>query len=157
MSLTDLASIGNFVSGVAIVASLIYAALQFRIYAKTAHETRLIAGTENIQQFTLAIASNADIARIYRDGLEDMDSLESLDQWRFGSLMQTLISYMTLAIEFDDIADPRLTEKSLYWILGRPGAGVWWKKARFMYNEKIQLVIDEAVKEGAARNRRVSG
>src|SRR5208283_134959 len=145
MTLLDLASIGNFVSGVAIVVSLTYAALQFRIYAKAAHETRLVASIENIQQFTLSIASSPDVARIYRDGLEDLDSLESIDQWRFGALMQTLVAYMSLAIEFDDVSDPRLTEKALYWILGRPGAGAWWKKARFMYDEKIARVIDEAV------------
>jgi len=43
MSLSDLASLGSFVSGFAILISLIYAGLQLRAFARAAQESRAIA------------------------------------------------------------------------------------------------------------------
>ena len=152
MSLSDLAALGSFISGVAIVVSLIYAAMQFRVYAKAAHESRVIAINTDIQQFRMSLVLNPDVARIYRDGLEDLGKLESIDQWRFGALMQTLIGNFALGIEFKDVQDPTDVESSLRWILNRPGARSWWPKARHIFSDTVRVAIDKAIDEGHAHS-----
>ena len=148
MSLSDLASLGSFVSGLAILVSLIYAGLQLRAFAKAAHESRVVAWNADIQQFRMAIASDPDVARIYRDGLKDHDGLENIDQWRFGALMQVLVANFYLAIEFKDISASAAVEPTYKWILRRPGARVCWPKARHMFSPTVVSVIDHALSEG---------
>ena len=150
MSLSDLASIGTFISGIAIVVSLIYAALQFRVYAKGAHENRYIGFTNDIQQFRMAIATDPEIARIYRDGLDDLDKLDSIDQWRFGALMQALVQNFAIGMEFGDINGPTDMQKNLAWILGRPGARAWWPRARQIFSDSVVAAVEKAQSAGRA-------
>lgn len=145
MSLEDIYFVSQTIAAVAIVASLIYAALQFRVYAKAAHEVRFAQSVSHIQQFRLLIASNPEVARIYRDGLEDLNKLDALDQWRFGALMQEVLTYHALEQEFGDVTDSATNLSTLGWVLGRPGARQWWQKAQRAFPPKIRAIAEKAV------------
>lgn len=144
MTLEDAYFISQIVAAVAILVSLIYAGLQFRIFAKQAREARLAAYTSDIQQFRSAILADRDVARIYRDGLEDFAKLDPLDQWRFGALMQNLTQNMTLQLEFKDILPPEDVQVGWEWIVCRPGYRTWWSRAKRLYAGPTRKLVEDA-------------
>lgn len=144
MSLEDAYYISQIVAAVAILASLIYAGLQFRIFARQAREARLAAYTSDIQQFRQAILADRDVARIYRDGLVDFTKLDPLDQWRFGALMQNLTQSMTLQLEFKDILPAEDITAGWEWIVCRPGYRTWWSRAKHLYGGPTRKLVEDA-------------
>jgi hypothetical protein len=81
MSLSDLASLGSFVSGVAVLFSLIYLALQVR-QAKHHQRSLMVQGqTARVIELYAEVIGNGDFARILdkgRDGATDLTSTELL-------------------------------------------------------------------------------
>lgn len=69
MTLEEIYYLSQIAASVAILASLIYAALQFRVYAAAAREARYTTAVSDLQEFRKIIAADADCARLYRDGL----------------------------------------------------------------------------------------
>lgn len=153
MSLEDAYYISQIVAAVAILASLIYAGLQFRIFAKQAREARLAAYTSDIQQFRSLMVGDRDVARIYRDGLEDFTKLDPLDQWRFGALMQNLTQNMTLQLEFRDILPPEDVKTGWEWIVCRPGYRTWWSRAKHLYGGPTRKLVEDAHAVADARKK----
>jgi hypothetical protein len=143
MSLNAIYEISQIIAAIAIIASLIYGGLQFRAYAEAARHARVAASTNQLQMFNSQLSQNEDVARIYRDGLADFDKLESIDQWRFGALMQQLVHYFYLAYRFRDAMTPLALTHNAEWIFGRPGAREWWPKGRHMFDPELQSWMDE--------------
>jgi hypothetical protein len=75
MSLTDLAAIGSFVSGMAVLASLIFVGFQLRQNTKAIRAEASQAHAQNWQQITMQIAGSLEAARIWRLGLNGIESL----------------------------------------------------------------------------------
>ncbi|HEY1614479.1 MAG TPA: hypothetical protein VGF97_12385 [Rhizomicrobium sp.] len=83
MSLSDLAAIGSFVSGLAVLASLIFVGFQLRQNTQAVRAGASQAHTQNWQQITLAVTESGEFARIWRLGLDDIASLNDDEKVRF--------------------------------------------------------------------------
>jgi hypothetical protein len=83
MSLADLAAIGSFVSGVAVLASLIFIGFQLRQNTRAVRAAASQAHSQNWQQITLPVVESGDFARIWRLGLEDVERLTDDERMRF--------------------------------------------------------------------------
>jgi hypothetical protein len=151
MTLADISDLSQTIAAVAVIISLVYAGLQFRIYAQAAREARLATSTADLQDFRRILATDADCARIYRDGLADMRRLDSLEQWRFGALMQLVVTNFQYNVKYSDVVDAELLKASVASIMQRPGARQWWAKGRMTVDREARAVIDAAVADGAAR------
>jgi hypothetical protein len=125
VTLEDVSNLSQAIAALAVVVSLVYAALQFRIYAKAAREARVIAVMSDIQEFRKIIATDADCARIFREGLRDPASLAAPEAWRFGALMQMLITNVHLVGEFPDVFKGG-PDSIPAWVFQRPGFRQWW-------------------------------
>ena len=65
MMLEQIYALSSTIAALALVLSLIYASLQFRINTKVARDARLIAAAAVFQDFSRLLASNAECARIF--------------------------------------------------------------------------------------------
>ena len=83
MSLSDLSAIGSFVSGMAVLASLLFISFQIRQNTKAVRAAASQAHSQNWHQITLPVVENADFARIWRLGLEDITPLTEDERMRF--------------------------------------------------------------------------
>lgn len=83
MSLSDLAAIGSFISGLAVLASLIFVGYQLRQNTQAIRAGASQAHSQNWQQITQPVIDNGEFARIWRLGLEDIDSLTDDERVRF--------------------------------------------------------------------------
>ncbi|MBL9097664.1 MAG: hypothetical protein JNK07_12115 [Alphaproteobacteria bacterium] len=145
MTLEDVSVLSQIVASVAVVASLIYAALQFRVYAAAAREARYTTAVSDLQEFRKIIATDADCARIYRDGLEDLSKLDSVEQWRFGALMQLVVTNFAYGIKFGDAIEAELQRTAVITTMRRPGAHAWWAKARYTVDAATRATVDDAI------------
>ena len=83
MSLTDLASLGNFVSGVAVAVTLVFLVIQMRqntLAVRGATSQALSAAYGELSNITVV---NADMARIWRLGHADIGQLTDDERVRF--------------------------------------------------------------------------
>src|SRR5215468_9355514 len=103
MTLEQVSYLSQTIAAVAVVVSLIYAALQFRTYVKAAGDTRYIAAQSDIQAFQRMIVADPDCARIFRDGLADDANLDNTERWRFGAMMQMIVANMDYTHRFQDV------------------------------------------------------
>ena len=143
MTLDQVYALSPTVASLALVLSLVYASLQFRINTKVARNARLIAAAAVFQDFSRLLASNADCARIFRDGLADLSKLDPIERWRFGSMMQMLIANSQLVLELQSVGyQDYFHARSMQQIMGRPGARQWWVHERKMFAPTTIAAVD---------------
>ncbi|HVV32051.1 MAG TPA: hypothetical protein VHC73_02390 [Vitreimonas sp.] len=134
MTLDQLYALSPTIAALALVVSLIYASLQFRINTRVARNARLVAAASVVQDFSRLLASSADCARIFRDGLEDLAKLDPVERWRFGSMMQMLIANSQLVLELENVGyQDYFHTRSMHQIMRRPGARQWWARESKMF------------------------
>ena len=83
MTLADLSSIGSFISGVAVLASLIFVGFQLRQNTQAVRATASQAHASNLQQIVAPIVESGEVARLWRIGLSGFDNLTEDEQVRF--------------------------------------------------------------------------
>ncbi len=138
MSLEQISYLSQIVASLAVVASLIYAALQLRIYTKQARESRLIAASSDIQEFRRMLAADPNCARIFSDGLADLNQLDRTEQLRFHAMMQLAMTQVRYISTFADVP-PEMNAATLW---SQPGARQWWATARLHYTPHMVALID---------------
>ena len=154
MTLDQVYALSPTVASLALVLSLVYASLQFRINTKVARNARLIAAAAVFQDFSRLLASNADCARIFRDGLADLGKLDPIERWRFGSMMQMLIANSQLVLELQSVGyQDYFHARSMQQIMGRPGARQWWVHERKMFAPTTITAVD-AIFDAAGKAER---
>ena len=149
MSLTDLASIGSFVSGVAVVVSLIYLSLQIR--QNTKHSQALI------QQGRAARIADTSLrmAHLRNDDAIDkcfMGSTDVTDKDVARFLFACRAIFVSAEDSFfqheqgllDDTAFESF-QSSVRAGMGAPGLAVAWKMTRAMYEPKFRTFIERAM------------
>src|SRR5450755_4643097 len=83
MTLADLSSLGSFISGIAVLASLIFVGFQLRQNTQAVRATASQAHATNYHSITDAICVNEDLARIWLRGLSHYEGLTEEDRLRF--------------------------------------------------------------------------
>jgi hypothetical protein len=99
MSWQDLGSIGEMVSAIAVVVSLIYLAFQIRQNTnqidqntEAARATAFDSSMAQLGTARQAILENEDVARIYHEGSIDPDSLSDHDLLRYRLIVHNVLS-----------------------------------------------------------------
>ena len=88
MSLSDLASIGSLVSGVAVLVSLIFVGFQVRQNTMQLRRAELNSSMEQASAWRLAIIENAEVAELWVKGRSGTDALNASGEVRFDLLLE---------------------------------------------------------------------
>ena len=150
MTIQDLGSVSELVAALATVATLAYLALQIRRsnILGLAESQRVAATTPAM----LSIAENADLARIWEQGLRDRSSLKPDEKARFdmllanlmGGLSSSIIDQIRFGFHGDEtVADSSSNVQSL---LSAPGGAEWWVIYRRGYPKRFQRFVDEQIR-----------
>jgi hypothetical protein len=83
MSLSDLASLGSFVSGLAVLVSLLFVGFQLRQNAQAVRATASQAHSANYHSIVGPLSANAELARIWLNGLSHYEEQSNEDRARF--------------------------------------------------------------------------
>jgi hypothetical protein len=131
MSLEDLGNIGEFVAAIAVVASLVYLAVQIRQNTRQVNANTLDQATQSFSRFRDPMIRDRALAELFTIGLRDVDALDGPDRLRFRHLLMDLfLGYLSLYLRSEDSAVSRdmwvANIPGLRVLLSQPGVAAWW-------------------------------
>jgi len=154
MSLEELGSIGEFVGAIGVVVSFFFLAIQIRQNTKALRNAAAKEMAQHTAQFLLPIVENAEVARIFRVGLQDWDSLDQDDRMRFSMhLFDAFYYFQLLFTQYQqrqiDLEYWASQKTVIFWYIRQPGVRRWWSKAKSRLNKSFVDFV-EAESAGAS-------
>lgn len=151
MSLELLVAVAQITGSVAVVVTVAVLALQVRENTKTSRMTGQQMVNDGWIEVAHLVAQDAEITRIYREGMKDLSSLGPDDQWRFGALMQIVFASSQNAFLFgDEIQKSRMNSRLAdNFMLRQPGPRQWWPRAKDLYHPQFQAYMDQRLEDFA--------
>jgi hypothetical protein len=158
MSLSDLAAIGSFVSGVAVVVSLVFLYFQVRqLNAQAKHAAisqqamMKLARTTRVMEVNARMASESFAQMDLRISRNDKD-LSVLDVMRFSAHARAVFqngedTFAQHRRGLVSEADFTSFEKGLRWGLQSPQLRLAWERHRVMYDDGYVTFVDRLVSE----------
>jgi predicted PurR-regulated permease PerM len=89
VTFSDLASIGSFASGMAVVVTLVFLTMQLRQNTAQMMRNELNAAQEQFARFRFAIVNSRDVAEMWTAGMQD-GALDAVDEQRYVNLLNDL-------------------------------------------------------------------
>ena len=137
----------QMVGSVAVVFSVLYLAVQVHRSTRIAKLAAQDAAATSLREVTRPFAENADLARIWRIGLEDLQSLSSEEQARFfHSTYQFLKAFETIHFHhIYGLMDEQIWKgwcALLQHYIASPGMEHYWKLRRDLFSARFQQFID---------------
>lgn len=153
MSWDAIAAIGEVVGAAAVVASLMYVAVQIRGDAQVRRLEAIHTQSEAFNGFFRSIASDIEVGEIYFQGIRDFHSLEGARVPRFSALMGYL--FRLFENQFYQRNEGHLDrrvwegfEAPMDDIIAYPGVKDWWKTRRHWYSQEFQSFIAGKIEKG---------
>lgn len=155
MSLSDFASLGSLLGGLAVLVSLIYLALQVRQAEKNQQaqvtQTRATRSIDILMQYSLPGLAEAVMRA--RQGAADLSETELV---QFTSYMLALFSHWEDS--FFQHADRLMTDRAfrtavnlMRATLANPATRVAWRRVAWVYEPDFRTFVDGLVRETPAR------
>lgn len=156
MSLSDLAAIGSFVSGVAVVVTLIFLLLQMRQNTRAIRAAASQAHAANYQSLLASIIEDGELARLWRVGLGDIEKLNDDEKIRFISLSSGFFRFYDAArLQW---RHGQLDAEHWYSIdtqirdtIRNPGVQAYWSMRRHWHSPEFRGWVDSLPKDNLAR------
>lgn len=146
MNWDAISGIAGVVSAIGVIFSLIYVAFQVK---KNTIETRRANARSTAHDHATAIHAilgDAEVAEIILHGMENLESLNPVERYRFD--LGTLVWLQAIEQAFADILQRHYPDDTLYTyrvmvpgVLNSPGGLAWWhqRKAWFSENSSIKM------------------
>ena len=136
MNWEAIGALAELAGALGVIASLVYLAVQIRQNTRSAREATSHSLLHDLQQFRSLIAQDPEVARVYREGLRDLRSLNDDDRWRFGALMQFIFSVFETGFHARNVPLFHHQLDNLGWTASRPGARERWSKGAAAHRPK---------------------
>lgn len=155
MSLSDLASIGSFVNGLAVVISLIFVGFQLLQNTKAVRASASQAHSANYQQITASIVQHGDFAHIWRRGVADLESLSEDERVRFVSFSSSVFRFFEatrlqwLHGQLDDGHWQNVERQAVDFTVP-PGIKAFWTMRRHWHSQDFQEWFDSLAQKETA-------
>jgi len=146
MSLSDLAAIGSFVSGVAVLVSLIYLGLQVRQYALAQRAT----ARQSVQAFMRQhqrMLMDSNLAAIFLRGLGAEAGMTDVELMQFHAMVRDWLSFHEESFWLNsrgmlDDDGLKTANAGLGVLLRYPGFRAAWRLSRFSFSKGYGELVD---------------
>lgn len=152
MNLEQLANLGEFVSGVAVIASLIYLAIQIRQNTQSVKSSTLATNTTNWSSMLINMASD-EKSEAYLNGIMGKEDISAVHFLQFVLIARAmLVSFETQYYQFQNGA----LDKDIYLgyeractdqMLVFPGFQIVWKITREGFSPAFGELVDKLISE----------
>ena len=155
MNWQAIGALGELVGGVAVLATLVFLAIQIR---RNTQALRMSAAEESNRSFAsyAALFTQPGVSRLYRVGLASPDELDDDEHITFNAVISTFFNFLSHAhkVRGSGITNVWSSERALRttanYILRQPGGQRWWRQFRVAYDDDFQRYIDALLGESAA-------
>jgi len=146
MNWEEVSAISQAIGSVAVVFSVLYLAIQVHRGTAIAKLAAQDAAATALREVTKPFAENAELARIWRVGLEDLDALSVDDQARFfHSTYQFLKAYETIHFHHVyGLMDEQIWQGwcgLLKHYIVSPGIERYWEVRHDLFSERFQQFV----------------
>lgn len=157
MTIQDWGALGEIIGAVAVVASLVYLAVQIR---QNTHQithnieaTRIASLERNIDsanRMREMLIVNPDIAELFLKGLRDFEALQGADRFRFEMLLRSVFTafqgaYIRHLSIGDDPAEFKGVAQMIESMLENPGARRCLEQADTDWRPEFRAFVDERI------------
>ena len=151
MDIMELGAIGEFVSGLAVIGSLLYVGIQLR-QAKEVLRMESARSTSQEYRGFLFELMDPERMELFRRGLSHFDEMSPNDQARFHAYLTPVFiaAQNTFAMGQRGATERGMTDivESFNWAaLRSPGAASWWSSYKYFLPEDFVEYVDARVKE----------
>jgi hypothetical protein len=147
MNWEAISAISQLVGSIAVVLSVLYLAMQVHSSTRIAKLAAQDAASTALREVTKPFAENADLARIWRLGLENVKALSAEDQARFfHSTYQFLKAYETIHFHHVyGLMDDQIWQGwcgLLQHYIASPGIEHYWRLRHELFSTRFQKFIE---------------
>ncbi len=155
VDLNQLANIGEFVGGIAVIASLLYLGFQVRQGTALSRAATTSDSLNQSASFSQAMALDKEACAMFFRGLADPEDLEEDEKAQFFFVMMAFMRrYENSAYQFHQGLLPESAWVGFYGNLvnlaPRPGFVRWWSGAQTGFAGDFRAVVDRAINESKA-------
>ena len=133
MTLEDLGNLGDFIGGLAVIATLIYLAVQIRQNSWLLQRSAVQTTRSDSTAIVNLTAQNPENAAVFHRGQVDSDALPPEERTHFYLLMAANFYHLQFGYAaYKDGTQPESTWnvqwQALQYFVSRPGVRSWWKR-----------------------------
>ena len=157
MSLESLGNIGEFIGGLAVIATLVYLALQIRQNTRAVRASALQAANDSAQRVLATVSQSPENAAVYHRGLLSSDELTPPQRMHFTTMLLGIFSASEAmywnqrhGLLQDEIWDREV--KVLRFYLQTPGGRAMWRISGALFSESFSQFVDAEVERLASSN-----
>src|ERR1700682_1311366 len=141
-------AISQMIGSIAVGFSVLYLALQVHRSTRIAKVAAQDAASTSLREVTRPFAENADLARLWRRGLEDLQSMPAEEQARFfHSAYQFLKAFETIHFHhIHGLMDEQIWQGwcgLLQHYIASPGMEHYWKLRQDLFSARFRQFIHE--------------
>ena len=141
-----ISAISQMIGSIAVVLSVLYLAFQVHQSTRVAKLAAQDAASTSLREITKPFAENADLARVWRRGLEDLQSLPAEEQARFfHSCYQFLKAFETIHFHhIHGVMDEQIWQGwcgLLRHYIASPGMDYYWKMRQELFSTRFRDFI----------------
>ncbi len=148
MTIFELGALGEFVGAIAVVFTLIYLSLQIRRNTKAVQASAVDVSISRANDVRESMYENAEVSRIYMQGLTHPEELDEESRLRFRLLIHNVLlagSNIYSQTSFAGLSlstwEAQLT--LLKRVITSPGGRWFWKEYRLEFEETFRGQIDK--------------
>ena len=147
--LEALGNLGDFIGGLAVIATLVYLAVQVRQNTQLLRANALSTSSAANVAFNHLLGNNPDAARVFQVGLEDFDALSEEERRQFLQLLRGLMAsyehrFQQHALGMVEETIWQHQRASLSSMLSIPHLAVWWEHRKSVFDPAFVENLDTA-------------
>lgn len=142
MSIEDLGSIGEFLSSIAVLVSLVYLAIQIRSSTEAARTSTYQSVVSDFGAINRTMASTPDLSILFVEAMEDFQSLSAVDKARISQLYFAVFHFfenMYYQNQKGYLENEVWTgwKRLMLSYHSRPGFQQWWSLRRNVFSDSF--------------------
>ena len=159
MTIQDWGAIGEIIGAIAVVASLIYLAVQIRQntaqIARGVESDRFAAFERNAaagNRWRRFLLLNPRMADLYNRGIKSYRDLNSEERFQFGLLIRNTFSDLQVSfVRNQHVGNDMIVSTSFLYIvenlLANPGVREWLQRSQVDWRPEFRAIVDEVLEE----------
>lgn len=147
-------AIGQVVAAVGLVPTLIYLAIQVREQNRAHRRASLDLLSTQWSEITRTVNESQEFAQIYLQGLQDLESLDSVSRLRFGAYLLRVFRYWDgVYFHYSDGVMPAqhwlAIKRQMQDVIAYPGVQAWWESRKHWYSDDFISLVSIIIKESS--------
>jgi hypothetical protein len=142
----------DIIGAIGVIISIVYMAYQVRQNTKAVKSSMHQAASAAGSSIAQSVATNSDVARIYRVGSDDLSKLNNDDELvQFSALLVHIFrNFENIYFQNEqDILDTKYWtpwEEIITWYFWKPGVQEWWKTRKDTFHKKFVTFLEKSKK-----------